>query len=578
MEAEGAKGQVFEQAKQIAKQIAFNSSTAMEYILLTNDILPQHQFIINRDKFINELDKCNISSSVLSLDEVLIKANTLVPKNKKANLYILSDMQKNFIGNKKTLIENNVKTVLVPLEAVGTNNMYIDTCWFKTPTHRLNQEEELVVKLVNNSTEDFVDIPINLYINDTLKAISGVNIKSGQSEEFSIKYINTKVGQITGYVEVSDYPVVYDNKLFFNYKTVAQTKVLLLNGVKPDKYLKSLYLSNKQNIDLSEISIEKLKTSNLSYYDLIILNNITKISSGLKADIKNFVTAGGSLLIVPSANLDVENINSLLADFNAGKFENIKYKSKKIDWIDYDNVLFRNVFIDKRKQTDFPVVGMMYKYSLFNNSNFSSLIRTENNNPVLISGNYKKGNVYVFTPFINSINQEMAKSPLFVPIFYNIAINSQLTNSIYSVLGQNTSAEISYVSGIASSDIFRITNSENVDAVASYNAVGKNLIIFIPESINNAGNYKIFKTDKFISDIALNYNRNESDLEYLDNKELQKLVNENLNDNTKIIDTSDKDINIELKNFSEGKPLWKLFLIIALVFILIEILLIKFLK
>lgn len=52
MEAEGKKGQLFGQAQQIAKEIVFNSSASMEYLLITNDMLPEHQFVINRDAFL----------------------------------------------------------------------------------------------------------------------------------------------------------------------------------------------------------------------------------------------------------------------------------------------------------------------------------------------------------------------------------------------------------------------------------------------------------------------------------------------------------------------------------------------
>ena len=76
MENEGKSGVVFEQARQIAKQIVFNSGAGKEFILITNDMFPEHQFVLDRDKFIQEVDKIEISPSLKSLDELVLKANT----------------------------------------------------------------------------------------------------------------------------------------------------------------------------------------------------------------------------------------------------------------------------------------------------------------------------------------------------------------------------------------------------------------------------------------------------------------------------------------------------------------------
>jgi len=578
MEAEGPKGQVFEQTRQIAKQIVYNSDAGMEYILITNDMLPEHQFAIDRDRFVRELDKCAISSSVLNLDDVILKANTLVPDDKKANFYVISDMQESFIGTPELKPDENINMVLIPVETVASNNLFIDSCWFNTPVHRMNQEEELIARVVNYSDEDFAEIPVNLYVNDSLKALASLNIEAGQTEEISIRYVNTESGNIKARLELSDYPVTYDNKLYFNYNADQKTEVLLINGQESDKYFRSLYSSDKDNFELSETELGSVQSSEFAAYDLIVLNNISKISSGLTADLQSFVTAGGSVALIPAKEIDHSSINSFLSVFNAGKFDNIKYNTKKISFIDYDNILFKNAFVDRNTQTDFPAVGLIHKYILFNNSSFSGLIRTENSSPVLIAGNYNKGRVYVFTAPVSSINEDLVKSPLFVPIFYNMAINSQLSNSLYAVMGHGASIEISYPGEIASSDIFRLTDEENTDAVANYNAVGKNLVVFISDIINVAGNYKLFRADNFVSTVSLNYNRDESLLKYYENEKLQEIVDAKLGEKVKILDTSSDDIAVELKEFSEGKPLWQLFLIFAFIFILIEILLSRFLK
>ncbi len=578
MEAEGLKGQVFEQAKQIAKQITFNSDAGMDYILITNDMLPQHQFVIDRDKLLQELDKTDISSSTLKFDDVILKANTLLPEGEMANLYILSDMQEGFIGKPTIKPSENIRIMLIPMEASTVNNLYVDSCWFETPVHRKGQEEELIARIVNFSEEDFVDIPVQLFINDSLKALSSLNIEAGQTEDVKIDYVNSEAGYFNARIEISDYPVTYDNVLYFNYMADLKTDVLLINGQGSDKYLRSVYQSDPDNFVLKEVKLGSEQSAEFGNYDVILLNNVSDISSGLASELLSFVAGGGSVVLIPSAEMDYSSINNFLVGFNVGRFDNTKFSGKKLSSIDYDHTIFRDVFVNRDNQTGLPIAGLVHKYVLFNNSSFSGLMLLENGSPVLVDGNYKKGKLYVFTAPVGQVNSDLVKSPVFVPTFYNIAINSQLSSSLYAVIGRGATVNISYPSEIAASDIFRIVGNNNVDAIADFNAAGKNLKIFIPEAMQIAGNYELLKGESFVSPISVNYNRLESVLEYTDNEELNKFVEVDLGADVEIFDANSDDITMDLREFSEGKPLWQLFLILAFFFILCEVALARLMK
>ncbi|MDD4217321.1 MAG: BatA domain-containing protein [Bacteroidales bacterium] len=578
MEAEGKKGVVFEQARQIAKQIILNSDAGKDFILITNDMLPQHQFVLGRDKLLQEIDKISVGSSPASLNDVILKANTLLPKDKTASLYIISDMQKSFIPEPDIMPNKNINTVFIPLETTVLNNMFIDTCWFASPVHRIGQDEELIVKIVNHSDEDFADIPVQLFINDSLKALSSLNIEANQTEELSIKYVNTASGFFNARLEISDYPVTYDNVLYFNYRADAQTNVLVINSESNYKYLRSVYKSDPSNFVLQEINLGSEQASQFGNYDIILLNNIAEISSGLAADLQSFVSGGGSVVLIPGVEIKHNSLNNFLALFNAGKFENVKINSKTIKYIDYENVIFKDIFADNSSNTDFPALGLVHKYLMFNSSPFASLISLENNTPLLVSGNYNKGKLYVFAAPVSEINAEMLKSPVFAPVFFNLAINSQIASSLYAIIGQGASVDISYPYEIAASDVFSISDNKNTDAIVQYNAAGKNLRVFIPQDVKIAGNYKLFRADNFISPISVNYNRLESILDYHDKNSLDKIIKDKFDDNVKIIDATSDDIAVELKKFSDGKPLWQWFLIFALVFIICEVIFARFIK
>ena len=80
------------------------------------------------------------------------------------------------------------------------------------------------------------------------------------------------------------------------------------------------------------------------------------------------------------------------------------------------------------------------------------------------------------------------------------------------------------------------------------------------------------------TDLAFNYNRKESDMYFMNQEDLQKQIDENGLKNIEIIEADEKMITNTLQDVNEGKKLWKLFLILALIFLLSEIIIIRVFK
>ena len=77
-----------------------------------------------------------------------------------------------------------------------------------------------------------------------------------------------------------------------------------------------------------------------------------------------------------------------------------------------------------------------------------------------------------------------------------------------------------------------------------------------------------------LSNISFNYSRVESNTEQYKERELQNFIKLNNIENTSIF-LSDLNINENLNKLDKDKEYWKLFILLSLIFLLIEILLIK---
>lgn len=578
MENTGKKGKLFEQAQQIAQEIAYSSASSAKYFLITNDLLPEHQYFSDRDAFVRNINKTSISPSSYTLNEVVLKANANVTKEQNANLYVISDMQETFVENISAKLNDNINLIFVPLKAEKQNNIFIDSVWFELLSHRLNMSETLVARLVNNSDEAFFEQSLQLYINDSLKAVAGFNIEAGETKDVEIEYVNTQSGFIEARLEITDYPIIYDNILYFNYKVSDMTKILIINNEKSNRWLTALYASDSENFDLKQVKLGTEQNENFNNYNLVILNSFSEISTGLSANLLEYTENGGSLIFIPDRKLKVSSINSFLNLFNAGNFTEQSIQNTRIASIEYEHELFKNVFIKKEKQSELPIVANSHKFNTFTSSSVRKVLNLENNATLLAAGNYGSGKIYIISAHVDESNSEFVKSAIFAPAFYNMALNSQISNQLYSTIKAGAKVEIKSDKEILSSDIFKLTDKTNFEILTPHRYANKKIIIDIPQQILNSGTYSLYKTEEYISPISLNYDRSESVLDFVSASDLDKLIVEKFDNKAKLVDSDKSDFKLELKRFADGKPLWQLFVLLAFIFVCCEIAFIRLLK
>lgn len=578
MDAENAGGKLIDQARQMAKEIVMNDNASMNYIFVTNNLSGSHRQIINRDMVISSINDCEITPNALSMNDVMLMANTNIPSDKKAVMYVISDMQASFFEGLTTMPNDNINVVMLPLNSVKINNLYIDSCWYESPVHRLNGQELLSVKVVNRSDEDFYEVPMQLYLNDSLKAMTNFNISAGQEVDVDIEYTNTMDGKISARIEISDYPIVYDNKLYFTYSVEKNSRVLVVNATQTNKYLSAIYSGDAETFEYSEISQGSESLNNISASDLVILNGVSELSSGLLAELKKYVANGGSVCLIPSDNINLPSINDFASAFDLGKFSPLRRDASKLYYIDYDNDLYKGVFTRTDKMVNLPNIDKSYDFSLSVSSSSFAVLKLENGNPLLIAGKSGEGKVYLFTCPLQSANDEFMKNAVFVPTMYNIALNSKINGQLYQTIIPDAVVSVRPDEAVPVDLSMRISDDESQEFYVDVRQNSGVLNVFLPNNIYADGFYQLYANDKSVGKFALNYNRVESAQDYLGKKELQKINEENFAGRMSFIQVDYDDFSVAARNLAQGTPLWKYFVLLAFMFIVAEVLLIKFMK
>ena len=98
------------------------------------------------------------------------------------------------------------------------------------------------------------------------------------------------------------------------------------------------------------------------------------------------------------------------------------------------------------------------------------------------------------------------------------------------------------------------------------------------DQIKNAENYDLNAGNALVAVESFNFNRKESDLSVYSPTELTEISSKYGNSKINVIETEGKDLSHSIVQLNEGKRLWKYCIILVLVFLAIEILLIRFFR
>lgn len=367
---------------------------------------------------------------------------------------------------------------------------------------------------------------------------------------------------VEGYLSLNDHRLPFDNKLFFKIPNRTKTKVLII-GIESN-YFKRIYQSDE--FELLSTTPEQLDPSKLVKQDLIILNEMVTINRSLTQSLKSFVKSQGNLVIIPASNSDIFSYNNLLSTLQIGNITAINKEEKRVTRINYDNPFFRNVFKQRKRNFQYPISRISFDTAM---QMASSLLSFEDKSAFITESNYFENNVYWVASPLSGGSSNFINSPLIVPVFYNFSIIKTNTEVLYQTIGIKN--EITVVSDSISDQALKMERLD-IDFIPLQNKKSDRATITTTNLPLISGIYTIKDDERIYDKVAYNYNRSESILEYNAISDIEGVYTHVHYYN------SIKDIAKTLNEQHDIKALWQLFIIFALVFLILEILLQKFLK
>ncbi|MAO71163.1 MAG: hypothetical protein CMD02_01480 [Flavobacteriales bacterium] len=563
------KGRLLDVAKEKGIEILENFNH-QNIRIITNNFNSTENLIKNKKESKDYILNIKSSSKNRKTSDILQKVESIT--SDPYTLFIISDFQK-ISCNLNDLIDNDStsKRILIPISKQTNNNISIDTCYLKSPINNSGNSNIICARIKNNSTKNEEDISINLKINDKHKTQQITSLFSNEKKEIELSFTSKDESHLNGVISIEDHPITFDDKLYFSINVSSEIKVCQISDLE-NSNIKKLY-ENEDNIVYTHQNIQQLDYNLLNAQNLIILNNILYFSSGLIDFLETYVDNGGSICIIPAKEVDIEHYNLLLQNLKTNLFKSHINSQLNISKINLDHKIFNNVFSTKKLRKDINLPSINQHYSLQNSNRVikEDIFTFENGDKFLNSYNKQKGEIYLFTSSISEDNS-FTKHALFVTTFYNMALQSVSSDKLYYTIDKGDEIKLKTANPNLE-NIFHI-KSENTDIIAEHLIEKRNQYLSSHNLIEQANHYQITQENEFLSYISFNYSRKESNTEQFNERELQNFIKLNNIQNTSIF-LSDLNISENLNKLDKDKEYWKLFILLSLIFILIEILLIK---
>ena len=562
---------LLDKAKKKAEEIVNAYGVSDEFQILSHEMKGAQQRWLSKENSIPAIDEIEVSAEVNKLSKVLFKQEQAKKSEGNHIVYILSDFQKSitdFDIKEDSLTEIN----LLPFQAVKENNLTIDSAWFESVVPSINQNNKLYVRLKNHSPEAKEDVRISVEHNGQTRPEGTISVPANSEVTDTINVLVSQAGWQRMNIKIDDYPIQFDDNYFINFNVKEKVTVLSVNDAGPNRYMSALF-SGLAQFELQNVNANSIKYDELADKDLVILSDLRKVSSGLASELYNYVEKGGNVLVFPSTNADKDGYNAFLNRMNANSILEWKEEENTVYSINTDEFIFSDVYLSSTRNVKLPSTKGRYTFSNFSARGGEDLLKYRNGQNYITKYNRGKGKLYVSAaPLSNKYNDLTTNAEVFVPLLYKVSFSATQEDKLAYTIGKDNYTETKNTAQ-GNELIFKIKGES--EFIPGQDNKGNATRLNFNNMVQSAGFYDVTLNEEVVKGLAFNYDRIESNLAQYTTAELKERVGTAANILT---DSMEADLGTIIKEKDQGQSLWRWCLILALIFLAIETLLLRFWK
>lgn len=558
MNAEGGNGQLFELAKNGARQVIGQLPKTSQVLMLSNQFDDGAYRMMSPTEAISYVDHLDVDHRRNDLGRALDATSRMVVKQSAdaGRLFVFSDLQ---VDGFNGAIDSMVDLYVVPMQPVGLNNLSVDTVWIEQPVVVRGERVELKARITNHGDEPVVSSTVKLVVEDEQLGLENISLEPGEYQTVTMSITAENEGWMGGKVIIDDVPVAFDNTYHFSLYVKPRLDVLLWGEDHPQ--IRKVFAGDS-TYRLHYLTSAYLSKSDLLPYDLVIANGLKELSDGASTQVEQYVNEGGVFCLIPN-----KEGSALKHALPVSKYGVQQQKEQSIDRSALSDPMLSDAFTSSPRNVRMPKVEWLYAIS-----GGRAIIRCRDGSTVLSTTERGEGMYFQWAMPLEATVTDLTDHELFVIAFLKMAVSKPASQHLSYELSDQTRIELLHSTGTSE----RVVIEMDEPVFVEHSMGQRNPAVWLNDGVNEPGLFWVSNVGGArLARIALNSSRQESVQRYWSIDDLKEQVP---NAMVKEVSGDDASLGQFTSSLATGRQLWKLFLILSLIFILVEILLLRYLK
>lgn len=555
-------------AVQITNELIAAYPSGARFRLLTNNFSVSSQAFVSAETLTDRLTEVTYSGITRSLNEVQNRLEVLPVgmEHEERDVFFISDFQAhNLEEDEQSLQEDSAQQqYLVPVEFTNTSNVFVDTVYLEKPVVFSESDNTIQAVLSNAGNEAVGNMQVSLSVNDLQIANGTINVPAKGQAAMSFQLNFPLQASNRCVISFQEFPLTFDNEFYFVIRQAGKVQILEIKDISEPTSVGRVYG------DSSAFQFESFQAGNLDYgtlqtADLVVVNGLGQLEPTLEASLLDYKNSGGNLLFIPAEEgmpRGAGLLSTSLAIQPAALEEQVRLAPLALE-----HPFFEGIFEEEQESFDMPRVRPVANWT----GRREDLLRLQTGGPFLSLTD----GVYLLSAPLDPAFTNFQQHALFVPVMYKIAFNSlEVSNSLYQTSDDNFFSL--QLDGLEADQLYRLRQGEQL-LIPEQRVNNRLLQMELPSYVMQPGFYELLAEEEVVYQMAFNHDPRESLTNQLSEEELGNIASQRARmEVISELDTNNLQASVEEK--FKGEALWKWALLLALLSLLAEVLLIRFLK
>ncbi len=486
--------------------------------------------------------------------------------NYNRELYLLSDLRinKNAFPDSLSLFSKQAAIRFFTASAADSaslQNIAVDTVIIRNRIFEARKPVGLSVRLRNDAAQARETL-LNIYIAGKRAAMQKVQLPPLGMRQVELTVTPQSAGFQLVSAETDDDDLPLDNRYYSSFYIPEQIKVLLVSRKLNPLFSAAVDVLHRQSVlSITRSDYQRWQGAVFQNYQLIVLDDPPDLNADVLGRLKSFISSGRNLFLIPGAQATLSQLNRLGRYLlKRDIFAALRTTAQGQGFFTLRrNDLQKPFFRDWSGKIASEELPHIYKYFTLLHSQ-GALLRLQNGAPFLTRFKTAAGKVYVLTSRPDAQWSDWPLTGLFVPLLYRF----------WSVAGQTPAYTLQQTTG--KPFLLRLPISAG-DKPYLFGMAGGNTHPIYPQSMNagllfripaqeKPGHYVLRRENIPVSVVSVDLPAGELRRPYVNFADFK----------TPVIPYHSPT---QLKNLRRGQELWRLFLILALLMLLLELIIIK---